>query len=490
MCSKIINKVLRLKSPLIVQFEITPECNNRCKFCYNFWLYDEDTNLSQSSPVEEKKIRKLFDVLLEHKVFAVCFTGGEPMLAENVLYDLLGKANKNGLYTSMNTHGRSLTAERVKKLKDSGGINSVLVSLHGDSKEVHGEAVGCQKAFSETVEGIENLLKAKVNVTVNFVATQKNVERIEPTAKFLRNIGVRRLTVTPLLPFPGVKDHKEWAMKKEQFRPYFNSLLSARNHGLKVDSTLPVAPCVLRSVFPDDYLKYLEVLTPRVCMAGVTFMVVSPEGVSRACIQAPQLNEYGGDISKSFNEAWEKANKWSRLDLLVDECSKNCYALASCGGGCRTSSLSHNGATYGKTMYMGEPLGLEEAEPFIDRMEVRVDLRKQSFRKRRNVKFREEEFGGVLANTKGQSFVMLDKEGVEAYKQMPDEFTANKNHRGLKVLYAAGILQYSEKSDLPYYSRDVSVIHASRFYPRLAHGLQFDKKVRMLRADTGERIFF
>jgi len=480
---------LRLKSPLIVQFEITPACNNSCGFCYNFWEYDTESTLSRKSHVEEAKIKRLVDVLLEREVPAICFTGGEPFLAGETLFDLVKKANQNGLYTSINTNGRLINRRSAERLYEQ-GLNSVLVSLHGDSEQVHEEAVGCSKAYSQTLAGIENLVNAGLNTTVNYVSTQKNVDRIIPTARMLRELGVRNMTVTPLLPFQGVKDHKSWAMRREQFKQYFDSLVFARESGLKIDSTLPIAPCIVRDMFPENYDSYLEVLSPRVCMAGVTFMVVSPEGFNRACIQAPQLEEYGGNIGENFERAWRNSYDWSKLDLLPEKCSTECYTLSSCGGGCRTSSLAENDSTSGRTMYMGKPISNEEAKQFIDRMEVKVDRNVQSFRKRKDIKFREEDFGGVLANTSRQSFVVLDKEGVRAYQSMPDEFTVSSANRGIYVLHAAGIIEPVQGNGFPEYNQGVSIVHASKLYQRLAGKLPLDDKVRMLRADTGERIYF
>lgn len=480
---------LRLKAPLIAQFEITPKCNNKCGFCYNFWEYDKNSTLSRESNVDSKKIHGLMDVLLENEVPAVCFTGGEPFLAGETLFELIGKAKSNGLYTSINSNGRLIREREVKRLKDL-GLNSALISLHGDSPVYHEEAVGCSNAFEETLLGIENLVNQGINVTVNYVSTQKNVDRIIPTAEMLKNLRVRNMTITPLLPFAGVKDHEAWSMKKDQFKQYFNSLVSARESGLNVDSTLPVAPCILKDMFPKDYEKYLDVLSLRVCMAGVSFAVVSPEGINRACIQAPELEEYGDNIGERFREGWKRANDWSKIELLPQECSEQCCALASCGGGCRTSSLAQNGTVEGKTMYMGDSISKEDASPFVKRMEVGVDRTLRTFRKRKGIKLRREEFGGVLVNARRQSFVILDHEGTKAYEEMPDKFKVDYYDKGLATLYASGMLHRSNGEDVPKYNQKIPIVHASRLFSRLAGNLPRDDSVRMLRADTGERIYF
>lgn len=486
-------RILRLKSPLITQFEITPDCNNNCPMCYNFWVNprgsDAGNVLRRKTPLNTKRIFDLMNVLAENEVQAVCFTGGEPLMTPEILFSLLGEAKSPGMYTSINSNGR-LIDKNVARTFRSAGLNSALVSLHGDSAECHGETVGVREAFEETLRGIENLLEAGVRTTVNYVATQKNVGRIVETARMLRGRGVRNMTVTPLLPFPGVREHEKWAMQKEQFKAYFDSLVEAKDLGLKVDSTLPVAPCILTNLYPQDYRRYLEVLSPRICGAGVTFMVVSPQGFNRACIQAPELKEFGGDIAEDFKQAWKNAGRWAKRSLLVDKCREDCYALPVCGGGCRTSSLAQNGSVRGKTMYMGEPLSKEDAIPFIERIEVPVDKTLRRFRKNPKVNFRKEEFGGVLFNPERQAAVVLTHTGVQGWQQLPQEFKIDCYEGDVAVLYAAGMLAESDRTRLPWRNPSISIAYASQLFPRLGHNLPYDNKVRMLRADTGERIYF
>ncbi|MEK6959733.1 MAG: radical SAM protein [Nanoarchaeota archaeon] len=481
--------ILRFKAPLMVQFEITPACNNDCGFCYNFWQYDTSAGLSRRDGVDSARLTDIMGVLLEREVPAVCFTGGEPFLAKESLFGLLEMAHQGGMYASINTNGRLVDKQSAISLRMR-GLNSIMVSLHGDSAVLHDNAVGSQGAYQQTLAGIDALVGEGINVTVNYVSSQKNVGSIVKTAGMLADLGVRSMTVTPLLPFPGVKDHQDWAMRKEQFRQYFDALVYAKDKGLKIDSTLPVAPCILLDMFPHDYPHYMDVISPRVCMAGVSFMVVSPKGFNRACIQAPQLDGFGSDVQEDFRRAWDSAGRWSASDLVKDECSQECYAFSSCGGGCRTSSLAVDGSVAGRTMYMGRPLPQDASQCFIKRLEVGIDQDVVSFRKKEGIKRRAESFGGVLADTSHQSFVVLDKEGIRAYDSLPEEFSVAQGNRGVYVLFAAGILEPVCKEGLPFQGREISVIPASRMYPRLAGGLPQDGRVRMLRADTGERIYF
>jgi radical SAM protein with 4Fe4S-binding SPASM domain len=478
----------------MVQVEITPKCDNNCSFCYNFWKNEPSKKMS----FKRERITKLISILLEHEVPAICLTGGEPLLEKQLVYRFLEASKKSGMYTSLNTNGRLITEETAEKLKAL-DLTSALVSIHGSSPQNHDKLVGAKGAFTEMREGFNNLVAKDINVTANYVVSKRNIKDIITTAGILRNIGVRSLTLTPLLPYRGVEDHLEWAIDKKQFSYYFKALRTMRNQGIAIDSTLPIAPCILVDIFPDCYLDYLEVLSPRVCMAGATFMVISPEGVTRACIQAPELSDYGGNILHDFTKAWNESRNWSDHALMPNECKENCFALPICGGGCRTSSLAINNSVNGKTMYMGQSLSKEDAEPFIKRIEITkyASQLPKMFRKNA-VFFREEKFGAIIANTSNQSFVLLNQLGTNAYQSLPTQFRYNRGNlytdRFVRVLWAAGVITPS-KTGLKYtHFRDKldddGIIHPSKLFYRLGENLSLDKQVRCIRGDTGERIFF
>ncbi|UCH02035.1 MAG: radical SAM protein [Candidatus Bathyarchaeota archaeon] len=479
---------------MIVQVEITPKCDNNCGFCYNFWKNEASTKMI----FDRERITQLFDTLIKHEVPAICFTGGEPLLEKQVVYRFLNKSKKLRMYTSLNTNGRLITPETAEKLKTL-GLTSALVSIHGSNPRNHDTLVGATGAFTEMLDGFTNLVSQGVNVTANYVVSKRNIKDIVKTADVLKNIGIKRITLTPFLPYRGVKDHLAWAIDKKQFSYYFKALGAIRDRGVKIDSTLPIPPCILVDIFPDSYLDYLKVLSPRVCMAGVTFMVISPEGKNRACIQAPELNDYGGNILHDFKKAWSKSRNWSDRNLIPNECRKNCHALPICGGGCRTSSLAINNSVNGKTMYMGQPLSKEDAEPFIKRIEVeQYALQLPILYRKNSVFFREETFGALLANTSNQSFILLTQRGADAYHSLPTQFRYDRGNpytdRFIRVLWAARVITQSSigsKHALFKYELDNDgIIHPSKLFHRLGKNLPLDQRVRCLRGDTGERIFF
>ena len=73
-------------APIIQQQELTTNCNNACKFCYN-----PERCIEAFEPRSEEKQRniKVAELSVKKGVMAVCPTGGEPFLVGNHLFDIL-----------------------------------------------------------------------------------------------------------------------------------------------------------------------------------------------------------------------------------------------------------------------------------------------------------------------------------------------------------------------------------------------------------------
>ena len=73
-----------LSSPVAVQVELTPRCNNLCNYCYNSWRGDNEFERELSLDGHMKIAKEL----AKNNVFEVVLTGGEPLLRRDVVYPL------------------------------------------------------------------------------------------------------------------------------------------------------------------------------------------------------------------------------------------------------------------------------------------------------------------------------------------------------------------------------------------------------------------
>ncbi|MGM5482485.1 MAG: radical SAM/SPASM domain-containing protein [Nanobdellota archaeon] len=107
--------------PIEIVVELTTRCNLSCSFCYN-----RDNNQKDSS---HSSIITILDQIADLGVQAVRFTGGEPLLRED-LEDILRKAKKRNLYVILNTNGTLLK----RNAHITKHVDLFLISMHGPER--------------------------------------------------------------------------------------------------------------------------------------------------------------------------------------------------------------------------------------------------------------------------------------------------------------------------------------------------------------------
>lgn len=464
-------------APIIQQHELTCKCNDNCTMCYN-----PERCIDEYTPREEDADRniEIANISVKKGVMAVCLTGGEPLLMGRNFFKVLKIYAEAGCYTSMNSNGRLVTPAIAAELK-SIGLNSALISIHGVG-EVNDSVVNVKGAYKQRLNGIRLLHAQGIAVTPNFVASSINVDGLFDLGAVLYAEGIRSMTVTPFLPSYGAPNHESLVLSAEQYREMFDTILKLRKLGIKIDSTLPIPPCVLIKFCPTDWQDYLEVHSPRICMAGKSFGVIGPEGYFRSCIQAPNIPEFGGNMLEEYDASWANANTWADAKLLPQKCI-DCPGLSICGGGCRTSSLwVNNGSACGDTMYIGDALTDAQADIFRKRIS---DEAMGSYKElnsvyeiKEGIKLRQESFGTIIFNPQYQSFTIVNQLNPTEIFKVTDITT-------LSILNAIGAIKRSDKPSM----KEVSTLPGNVLLPRMAQNFKDAETYYCLRADTGERYY-
>jgi MoaA/NifB/PqqE/SkfB family radical SAM enzyme len=175
---------------------ITYECINKCEFC-------AVSNRVRRGIVWER-IQEILQFYRDKGYDQLDIDGGEPTLHPRLL-DAVAYARQLG-YRGINvmSNGRRLAnpAEALRLL-DS-GVTSVLISLHGDSAEIHDPITGVPGSFEETITGIRNIrafLRPEQGCAVNVTITKRNVDRLMALTELIHREGVRTLNIQFLTPF-------------------------------------------------------------------------------------------------------------------------------------------------------------------------------------------------------------------------------------------------------------------------------------------------
>lgn len=160
-----------LRDPEWASIMLSGSCNSRCSFCYTMWIRSADFSTSQ--------VERLIDRIANFgTVQVVVFTGGEATIRDDLPH-LIEYARRRGFsHISLQTNGRELRdIAHTNRLVES-GLESVLLSLHGATSEVHDGITGVVGSFQEALEALAHLSALHIRVTTNTVICRANCREL------------------------------------------------------------------------------------------------------------------------------------------------------------------------------------------------------------------------------------------------------------------------------------------------------------------------
>ncbi|MGQ4555417.1 TIGR04347 family pseudo-SAM/SPASM protein [Halobellus sp. GM3] len=173
----------RTTKPVVV-WNLTRRCNLYCEHCYAG--ADLDAAPGELSTAEGTQ---LLDELADYGVPVVLFSGGEPLVRDD-LEELVAHAASVGIRPVLSTNGTLATAERAAALREA-GLKYAGVSVDG-MPERNDAFRGEEGAFDAAVRGIENFLDAGLKTGLRYTITEKNAADMESVVDLLSDVGVDR----------------------------------------------------------------------------------------------------------------------------------------------------------------------------------------------------------------------------------------------------------------------------------------------------------
>jgi len=172
------------KRPVVV-WNVTRRCNLKCVHCYAHAkdiFHDNDL-----STIEGKK---LIDDLAGFGVPVILFSGGEPLVRED-LPELAAYAVQKRMRAVLSSNGTLITPQIARTLKDI-DLSYVGISLDG-MEEINDRFRGVKGAFNAALKGIENCKKAGIKVGLRFTINKLNANQIPEIFTLLEEMDIPRV---------------------------------------------------------------------------------------------------------------------------------------------------------------------------------------------------------------------------------------------------------------------------------------------------------
>lgn len=157
-------RLFNIRTPLLVNWEITRSCNARCRYCTIWDAPPQELNTAQALSIIEE-----LGILGTRMVH---FTGGEPLLREDVGI-LLEQCHKKNILTSMNSNG-SLVSRRIAELKT---LDLLAISFDGP-EEIH-DAIRAKGSYQGALEALTVARQNGIKVRILTALSKHNLGAVD-----------------------------------------------------------------------------------------------------------------------------------------------------------------------------------------------------------------------------------------------------------------------------------------------------------------------
>jgi len=211
--------ILGHPSPIAMTFAVTYRCMCKCVHCSAGKHFKEDV-----AELSTEEAKKLIDDSQKLGVTIIAFTGGEPLLRED-LFELISYVNKKKAMPIMFTNGLLLTDENVQKLVDA-GLYSIFVSIDSPIPEEHDSLRGWPGLFDTALKGIQKLKSKGIFVGLSSYATRSATEKgmYKKLHDLAKEIGVHNVILFDGVPTGNMlKDTSELLTQEQREEIYVYS---------------------------------------------------------------------------------------------------------------------------------------------------------------------------------------------------------------------------------------------------------------------------
>jgi pyrroloquinoline quinone biosynthesis protein E len=325
-------------APAAVTWMVTLGCNRRCPYCF-FAVFHHGAEEEASPPDATFPFADVVRMLQDMALIGAAdlhLTGGEPLLRRD-LPDIIAAASRLRVRTNLVTK-YPIDRALARRLADA-GLTRVTYSLDDARPGAAAALTGARDYLEEARTALAALREARHQVEVNAVLTSKNAAWLDDLARFLVDLGIDALRISPFTP------------------PYPRRLCAER---LVTDANVGALVRSLRSRFAGaidisagsgavaDAASERTCGGASVCEIGVRALDVLPDGSVTRCHYLPGVAQMtvGSLRESSLLDIWrgEKLRglvRPTRAEYAETHCS-GCGAFEACNsrGRCYVSALA------------------------------------------------------------------------------------------------------------------------------------------------------
>ncbi len=318
--------------------EITDRCNLNCSFCFNK-LYLKQTN--KRYELEKSEIKEIISRIKKSSVRIIRFTGGEPLLREDI-FELMEFASKKNLKVWLNTNATLINRENVKKIVKY--VDNILIPLNSFDAKSELSQTGADTFKTK----LKNILLLKRNgikyIRCGTVATRENILNLEKIYDLVKRLDVSDWELFRVIPL----NNEENIINNDDIALLVEKLLKINKIGhkkYKIANAIPFC-----SYDPE---KVRQVSLGSFADDGHNRFVINSGGDAKPMYYL--LENIGNALIEDVTGIWNKKfMRDMRMLRYVPTACKGCIYVNGCKGGSRLASKVIGG-DYRAFDYLAQP---------------------------------------------------------------------------------------------------------------------------------------
>jgi cyclic pyranopterin phosphate synthase len=207
-----------------IRISVTPRCNLNCIYCHR------EGEVKPEKELSKEEIAEILRVAAKFGIRSVKFTGGEPLLREDIV-DIV-RSVPPGMESSMTTNG-TLLARYAKDLK-AAGMKRVNVSLDSVNHETYKKITG-RDDLDKVFAGIKAALEAGLTpIKINMVVLKGiNDHEIDDFLSYIRGNRDLILQLIELMDFNNCDHHSQLNGLEDSLAARSKTIITRRMHHRK-----------------------------------------------------------------------------------------------------------------------------------------------------------------------------------------------------------------------------------------------------------------
>jgi radical SAM protein with 4Fe4S-binding SPASM domain len=324
--------------PKEIILEITDRCNLSCDFCFNKLYVAKKRD---GKELDTKSIKQIIDKVKASGVKIIRFTGGEPLLREDI-FEVIEYAYGKGLHVWLNTNATLINKKNVEKITQY--VNNILVPLSSFDNESEKRITG-QNNFRRKIKGVLLLKEYRVRyLRCGTIVNKSTIANLERIYALINRVGVSSWELYRAIPL----SRDRLPLNNDDIKILVEKLITINKTSrkkYKIRNAIPFC-----SYEPE---KIKNVSTGGITDDGHNRFAIDSSGYAKPMYY---FNENIGDISQeSIMTIWNKKfMKDMRALRFIPDICKRCRYVRICKGGSRITSKIVGG-DYKALDYLAQP---------------------------------------------------------------------------------------------------------------------------------------